>query len=157
MSLKSILQAIGSFIGKLLKGSKDLIGLGRDLATEIKQIIDNPAFDVAVAFTSTKLDDIALAALRSWVGDLFKALNLADKVETDLTVIYKTASQSIAEMALPEAKAGTLNTIAAAISTKLSTITGGDPLPIETTLTVQQPAYFHPELLAENAGDADSE
>lgn len=152
MSIANILKSIGDFISKLLPWAKTAINHGKDIANEIKTIVDNPAWDVVVSLTSTKLDDTALATLRIWLAQLLVDLNLSpvvNSIEGDslaIGAIYKNASTAIKDMIMPEAKAGTLNTIAAAASTKVAELKG-NVLPIETTLAAQQPAYKHPELL----------
>lgn len=146
MSLGNILKSIGQFVGKLLGWVKDAAAIGRDVANELKTIVDNPAWDVAVSLTSTKLDDIALASLRQFLASLVTDLGLADSQITDIGEVLKQASGTISVMSMPQAKAGTLNTISAAAACKYAELTGRD-YPIETALTVAQPAYLHPELL----------
>lgn len=153
MSITNILKSIGDFISKLLPWAKNAINHGKDVANEIKTIVDNPTWDVVVSLTSTKLDNVALASLRVWLAQLLVDMNLSPVVNSingddyAIGAIYKEASKAINQMVMPEAKAGTLNTIAAAASTKIAELKG-QVLPIETTLSAQQPAYKHPELLA---------
>lgn len=147
MNITNILKSIGSFLTKLLPWAKTAISHGRDVANEIKEIIDNPAWDVAVSFTSTNLDDAALIALRIWLAKLTADLGLVLNTSEGVTSALTQASKSISEMNFPEAKAGTLNTISAAVATKVAELKG-KILPIETALSTAQTAYFHKELLA---------
>ena len=149
MNIKSILSNIGHFLKGLLPWAKNAVSHGRDIATEIKEIADNPGWDVVVSFTSTKLDNAALAIFRTFMTSLLKDLNLADKAIAEgdkIGVVLREASDNIKAMQTLEAKAGTLNTISAAAATKIAELKGMK-LPIESALSVAQPAYFHPELL----------
>lgn len=146
MSLKNVLKSIGKFITKLLPWAKITTQQGLDIANEIKGIADNPTWDVMTAFTSTKLDDSALATFRQFMVNLVYDLNLASQV-VGVGSAMKEASANIKAMETKEAKAGTINTIAAAANVKLAELQG-KIMPIETALSIQQPAYFNPELLA---------
>lgn len=146
MSLKTILKSVGGFLKDLLPWAKTAISHGRDIATEIKTIVDNPAWDVVTSLTSTKLDDAGLSMLRQFLANLLVDLKLADQAVA-IGANYRQASENIASMELPEAKAGTLNTISASMASKVAEIKGM-VLPIESSLATAQSAYFHPELLA---------
>ncbi len=142
----NIFKEIGKFIAKLLPWAKVTTAQGLAVANEIKSIADNPAWDVLTSLTKTKLDDVGLAAFRQFMANLHYNLNLASQV-TAIGANFKETSASINAMETIEARAGTLNTIAAAANVKLAEL-GGEVMPIETALSIQQPAYFKPELLS---------
>lgn len=144
MSILNIFKEIGKFIAKLLPWAKVTTANGLAVADEIKSIADNPVWDVVTSFTKTKLDDAALAVFRQFMANLHFDLRLTDQVLA-IGANYKETSATIASMGT-EAKAGTLNTIAAAANVKLAEL-AGKVMPIETALSIQQAAYFKPELL----------
>lgn len=135
----NILKSIITFIKGLLPWAKNAISHGKDIANEIKLIADNPTWDVVTSLTSTKLDDIALASLRHFLAMLLYDLNLASQTEA-IGAAFKEASHSIKAMELPEAKAGTLNTISAAMASYIAELKG-NTLPIESSLSLAQGVY----------------
>lgn len=144
-NIGTIIKQVGQFIAKLAGWAKTSISHGREIANEIKGIVDNPAWDIAVSFTSTGLDDAALKALRAWLQSLVVDMMLVQGFDNNGDL--GAASTTINNMDLPEAKAGILNAISAAAATKVAELKG-NTLPIETALTAAQSAYFHKELLA---------
>lgn len=145
----SIFKSILNFIKKLLPWAKESTAVGRDIANEIKTIIDNPTWDVVVSLTQTKLDDAALAALRAIMAETMKWLGLADKAigyGEQIGVVFKQASTALQELP-PDIKAGQLNTIAAIANKTVAELKGND-MPIATALSIQQLAYSNPELIA---------
>jgi len=145
----SIFTKILDFIKKLLPWAKESTAVGRDIANEIKTIIDNPTWDVVVSLTQTKLDDAGLATLRAIMAETMKWLGLADKAigyGEEIGVVFKQASETLNQLPV-DVKAGQLNTIAAIANKTVANLKGND-MPIETALSIQQLAYSNPELIA---------
>jgi hypothetical protein len=146
MSFKSIIAGIGTFISKLVGIFKISTAAGISIANDIKNAVDSPLADLVVNLTPTNLDNQALAQLRIWIPVLLKDLGLVHDITGGLERAVSDAGATIAQMSIQSAKAGTLNTIAAAINQKVAEL-HGQVIPIEMALSITPTAYTQPELL----------
>jgi len=144
--IETVLKSIATFISKLAGWVKTTTSDGTTIANEIKTIIDNPAWDVAVSFTATNVDNQALAMLRNWLAAYLIDSKIVSSATVELNDIFKEASDAISKMEMPEAKINTLNGIAAYANVKSAEL-DGKTIPMETAVSIQQSAYHHPELL----------
>jgi|GEM_PF-4561999 len=67
------------------KKVKAALNIGRDVANDIKKVVDSPLLDVAVNLTKSDLDNKALAWIRAGLGVLIENIGWADKKLSDFT------------------------------------------------------------------------